>query len=66
VRVQDARLQGLLVEYRNVVLKAQQEVENGITEFSQSRAEAAFLQTSVVAATGAFQIALLQYKEGTV
>ena len=66
VRVQDAKLQGLLVDYQNSVLKAQQEVENGITEFGQSRDEAAFLQTSVVAATGAFQIALLQYKEGTV
>ena len=66
VRVQDARLQGLLVDYQKAVLKAQQEVENGITEFGQSRSEAAFLQTSVVAATGAFQIALLQYKEGTV
>lgn len=65
VRAQDARLQELLVDYQNTVLKAQQEVENGISEFAQSRDEAAFLQKSVRAAIGALEIALLQYKEGT-
>lgn len=66
VRAQDAKFQELLVDYQNAVLKAQQEVENGITEFSQSRAEVVFLQASVEAAIGALRIALLQYKEGTV
>ena len=66
VRVQDAKLQELLVDYQNTVLKAQQEVENGITEFSQSRDEVVFLQRSVDAAIGALRIALIQYKEGTV
>jgi NodT family efflux transporter outer membrane factor (OMF) lipoprotein len=65
VRVQDAKFQELLIDYQNAVLKAQQEVENGIAEFEQSRDEAGFLQKSVVAATGAVNIALAQYKEGT-
>jgi len=65
VRVQDAKFQGLLVDYQNAVLKAQQEVENGISEFRESRDEAVFLEKSVRAATGALRIALLQYKEGT-
>jgi NodT family efflux transporter outer membrane factor (OMF) lipoprotein len=66
VRVQDAKFQELLVDYQNTVLKAQQEVENGITEFSQSRDEVVFLTSSVEAAIGALRIALLQYKEGSV
>jgi NodT family efflux transporter outer membrane factor (OMF) lipoprotein len=66
VRVQDAKFQELLVDYQNAVLRAQQEVENGLTEFRQSREETVFLQKSVAAAEGAMQIALLQYKEGTV
>ena len=65
VRAQDARFQASLVDYQNTVLKAQQEVENGISEFGQSRDEAVFLQRSVRAAIGALDIALLQYKEGT-
>jgi len=65
VRVQDAKFQELLVDYQNSVLKAQQEVENGITEFTQSREEVVFLTKSVEAAFGALRIALLQYKEGT-
>jgi NodT family efflux transporter outer membrane factor (OMF) lipoprotein len=66
VRMQDAKFQGLLVDYQQAVLKAQQEVEDGIAEFGQSRDEAAFLQKSVEAAKGAMEIALLQYKDGVV
>jgi len=65
VRVQDAKFQGLLVDYQNAVLKAQQEVENGISEFRESREQVVFLEKSVKAATGALRVALLQYKEGT-
>jgi NodT family efflux transporter outer membrane factor (OMF) lipoprotein len=65
VRVQDARFQELLVAYLNSVLKAQQDVENGITLFTQSRIEVGFLTKSVTAAQGALRIALIQYKEGT-
>ncbi len=64
VRVQDAKYQELLIGYQSAVLTAQEEVENGITEFDQSRNEAVFLQKSVEAAMGALNIALLEYKDG--
>jgi NodT family efflux transporter outer membrane factor (OMF) lipoprotein len=66
VRLQDARFQALLVDYQNTVLKAQQDVENGIALFTQSRSEVVFLTKSVRAAQGALRISLLQYKDGTV
>ena len=37
VRVQDAKLQGLLVDYQNAVLKAQKDVEDGLAKFLQNR-----------------------------
>ena len=37
VRVEDAALQTLLVDYQNAVLQAQQQVENGLTSFLQGR-----------------------------
>lgn len=64
VRAQDARLQALLTEYANTVLKAQKEVEDGLAQFLQSRAQAALLRKSVAAAEGAFRIAMKQYEGG--
>ena len=43
VRLQDATLQQYLVDYQNTVLKAQQEVENGISTFVLSRTQAEYL-----------------------
>ena len=65
VRVQDAKFQALSVNYQNTVLKAQQEVEDGIAKFVQSRDQVVFLVKSVEAAEGALRIALLEYKAGT-
>jgi len=65
VRVEDAALQGLLVDYQNTVLKAQQEVENGLASFLQGREAVDFLRQSVAAANSALGIALLQYNLGT-
>jgi NodT family efflux transporter outer membrane factor (OMF) lipoprotein len=65
VRLQDATLQQYLIDYQNTVLKAQQEVENGISTFLNSRAEAGFLHQSMQAARGALRVALLQYQDGT-
>jgi NodT family efflux transporter outer membrane factor (OMF) lipoprotein len=65
VRVEDAALQTLLVDYQNTVLKAQQEVENGLTSFLQGREQVDFLRESVAAANAALGIALLQYNLGT-
>lgn len=65
VRVQDARLQTLLIDYQNTVLKAQQEVENNLAAFLQGRKQVQLLRTSVVAANHALGIALDQYLLGT-
>jgi NodT family efflux transporter outer membrane factor (OMF) lipoprotein len=64
VRFQDAKLQQSLVDYQNAVLKAQQQVDDGISLFLQSRAQAEFLRQSAVAARGALKIALEQYESG--
>lgn len=66
VRVQDARLQALLIDYKNTVLTAQKEVENGVAGFVLSRQESDFLNASVKAAQGARDLAFLQYHEGLV
>ena len=65
VRVQDARLQTLLIEYQNTVLKAQQEVENGLSGYLQGRQQVVLLRRSVAAASSALRIALDQYLLGT-
>ncbi|HUO05679.1 MAG TPA: efflux transporter outer membrane subunit [Candidatus Binataceae bacterium] len=64
VRVQDAKFQELQIQYQNTVLKAQQEVENGLVVFVESRNQAKFLTESVTAAEGALSIAMLQYQQG--
>ncbi len=65
VRVQDAKFQELLIDYQNAVLKAQQEVEDGIASFIHSRDQAEFLRQSAGAAEGALKVTMTQYREGT-
>lgn len=65
VRVQDARLQALLIAYRNTVLNAQKEVESGLAAFLQGRLQVAFLRRSVAAANSALRISMDQYLLGT-
>ncbi len=65
VRVEDARLQGLLLDYQNSVLKAQQQVENGLANFVHSKEAVADLRYSVAAANAALGLAFLQYQLGT-
>jgi outer membrane protein TolC len=64
VRLQDAKLQQLLVDYQNTVLSAQQEVDNGLVMYLQSLNQAAFLRRSVQAANGALRISMEQYEQG--
>ena len=64
VRLQDAKLQQLLVDYQSSVLKAQQEVDNGISTFVLSRVESGYRRKSVRAARGAYSAALVQYQQG--
>lgn len=65
VRVQDAKFQELLIAYRNTVLKAQQEVEDGIATFVYSHQQAVFLKKSVIAARNALGITMTQYTQGS-
>jgi NodT family efflux transporter outer membrane factor (OMF) lipoprotein len=64
VRAQDAKLQSLMADYQNTVLKAQQEVQDGIATYVLSREQATYLRDSVTAATGALDLAFTQYREG--
>jgi NodT family efflux transporter outer membrane factor (OMF) lipoprotein len=64
VRLQDAKLQQLLVDYQNTVLKAQQQVDDGISAFLQSRAQVGYLRRSAEAARGALRIGTEQYEQG--
>ena len=66
VRFHDAKLQQLLVDYQNAVLTAQQQVNDAISLFLQSRAQVEFLRRSTRAARGALRIALEQYEEGAI
>ncbi len=65
VRAQDAELQAQLLEYKAVVLKAQREVENGLSGYVQGRSQVAFLKRSAIAANKALSVALDQYQLGT-
>ncbi len=64
VRVQDARLQELLIVYQNTVLKAQQEVEDNLVAFLRSQERAEFLARSTAAAKNALDLAVIQYRQG--
>jgi NodT family efflux transporter outer membrane factor (OMF) lipoprotein len=66
VRVQDARLQQLLVDYQNTVLKAAQEVEDGMTGYLKSREASVFAENAAKSAQRSADLALVQYKEGAV
>jgi NodT family efflux transporter outer membrane factor (OMF) lipoprotein len=65
VRVQDAKLQELLVDYQNTVLTAQQQVEDGLASFLQGRLQVDDLRRSVAAANAALGLAFVQYQLGT-
>ncbi|MDP6673809.1 MAG: TolC family protein, partial [Gammaproteobacteria bacterium] len=65
VRIQDARLQQDLVNYRNTVLIAYQEVEDAMVAFAQSQNQSDFLAVSAQAAGRAVEIANIQYREGS-
>ncbi|TAK64272.1 MAG: efflux transporter outer membrane subunit [Methylobacter sp.] len=64
VRVQDARLQELLVNYQNTVLTAQREVEDNLVAFLRSQERAQSLGESTAAAQRSLDLATLQYRQG--
>ena len=64
VRVQDAQFQEAVLNYQNTVLKAQQEVEDGLSAFYTSQEALTSLDTAATAAVRSTQLSLLQYKAG--
>ena len=64
VRVQDAKLQALLLTYQNAVLSAQQDVEDNLTAFLRNQDRAQLLARSVTSAQTAVSLAIRQYREG--
>ncbi|HEV3261757.1 MAG TPA: efflux transporter outer membrane subunit [Gemmataceae bacterium] len=66
VRLQDARFQELVAAYQNAVLRAAQDVENGLVIFLRAQRRAKFQADSVNAADRAVKIATDQYKAGTI
>jgi outer membrane protein TolC len=66
VRIEDALLQQLIVNYEDTVLRAQQEVEDSLVGFLRKQQEAGFLNDSVKASQRSVDLSMLQYKEGLV
>jgi outer membrane protein TolC len=66
VRVQDARFQQALVNYRDTVLKAEREAEDALTGFLNAQDATVFQQGSVSAAQRSQEIAVVQYQNGVV
>lgn len=64
VRVQDASFQEAVLNYQNIVLTAQKEVENGLSAFKYGKQSAAFLEQAVTSAKMSTELALVQYKAG--
>jgi len=64
VRVQDARFQELIFNYQDTVLRAQQEVEDGLSGFLQSQRRLIYLEEAAAAAKRSADLALIQYREG--
>jgi NodT family efflux transporter outer membrane factor (OMF) lipoprotein len=66
IRIEDARLQQSLVDYQNTVLKAAQEVEDGLSGYLKSQEAAVFAQNAATAAQRSVELATIQYREGAV
>ena len=65
-RLQDAKFQELVAAYQNTVLKANEDVENGLVTFLKAQQRAKFLADSVANAEKAVAILRAQGKAGTV
>lgn len=64
VRAQDAAFQQALLNYLNLVLKAQQEVQDNITAYIEARKTTTYLKNSVASAKKSTKLALIRYREG--
>jgi NodT family efflux transporter outer membrane factor (OMF) lipoprotein len=66
VRLQDARLQELLVDYQSTVLKAAQEAEDGMVGYVKAQEAEVFQQNAATGAQRAVDLSMIQYREGAV
>lgn len=64
VRVQDAAFQQSLLSYLNLVLKAQQEVQDNISGYIEAKKAEHYLTQANQAATKTLKLTLIRYKEG--
>ncbi|NCT56263.1 MAG: efflux transporter outer membrane subunit [Legionella sp.] len=64
VRTQDALFQEKLLHYQNIILIAQQEVQDNITRYTETKKAVKHYEDAVRAAMKATQLTLIQYKEG--
>ena len=64
VRVQDAQFQAAILNYQNIVLTAQQEVENGLSVFSTQQQALAKLMDAAASARRSTELSMIQYKAG--
>ncbi len=64
VRAQDAVYQEALFNYLNVVLSAQQEVQDNITQYIESQKAMRYLTKANQSAVESTKLALIRYKEG--
>ncbi|MGI9261725.1 MAG: efflux transporter outer membrane subunit, partial [Woeseiaceae bacterium] len=64
IRVQDARLQQALIQYRETVIQAAREVENSMTALARSKEQDLILEESVGVAARSSELSLLRYREG--
>lgn len=64
VRVQDARLQQTLVNYRETVLQAAREAEDALAAFIGTRQQKAILEQTVASAKRSNELSTLRYTEG--
>lgn len=66
VRVEDAGFQQAIVTYQDSVLKASQEVEDGIVGFLKTIEATTAQQDAVTSARRSVELAVVQYREGAV
>lgn len=66
VRVQDAIFEQALLKYMNLVLQAQQEVQDNITSYIEGKKTEYYLRKANAAAVQSTRLSMIRYKEGEV
>ena len=64
IRVQDARLQQALIQYRESVIQAAREAEDAMVAFAGSQRQDSILQRAVASTLRSTDLSMLRYQEG--